>query len=65
MERNRGKERITISCSDNMLGNREIKEKIQKGIEESSKSKQNDSHHAIKHSARDTKDNEFMDYNIF
>lgn len=65
MERNRGKERITISCSDNMLGNREIKEKIQKVIEESSKSKHNDNQHAIKHSARDTKDNEFMDYNIF
>ena len=65
MERNRGKERITISCSDNMLGNREMKEKIQKGIEESSKSKHNNNQHAIKHSARDTKDNEFMDYNIF
>lgn len=34
MEWKRGKERITISYFDTMLGNREIKEKIQKGIED-------------------------------
>lgn len=34
MEWKRGKERITISYFDTMLGNREIEEKIQKGIED-------------------------------